>query len=399
MTAARPVLELDGLTRRAAARARTARMPSRTSRFSVGARRDRLRGRRVGLGQVGDRARRDGPAAAASSRSRPGAMLLEGEDVLRASPARSCATLRGTRMAMIFQEPMTALNPVMRVGDQIAEVLRDPHRSVRRRDRRERVLRHAAPVHLPEPERMIDVYPHQLSGGQRQRIMIAMALVLDPALLIADEPTTALDVTTQAQILRLIRELQRGAAPACCSSPTTSAWWPRSPIAWSVMQPGAWSRSGARDDILRAPAVRLHAHADRLGAEPEAAAARAPRPAPVALATRAASPRPTSARGCLRRRPRRAGGRRTSTSSVRRGETRRHRRRIGLGQVHRRALHRPADRADLRRHPHRRRRRRATCPRAALRAAPRARADRVPGPLPLAQSAAHGRRLDRRRAR
>ena len=87
-------------------------------------------------------------------------------------------------------------------------------------------------VHLPEPERIIDAYPHQISGGQRQRIMIAMALVLDPALLIADEPTTALDVTTQAQILRLIRSCRRGAAPASCSSPTTSAWWRRSPTAW-----------------------------------------------------------------------------------------------------------------------------------------------------------------------
>src|SRR5581483_7057671 len=130
--------------------------------------------------------------------------LLQGEDVLQATPAH-LRDLRGTRMAMIFQEPMTALNPVMKVGDQIAEVL-EIHTRLSEPDRRQRVLQIMRLVHLPEPERLIDVYPHQLSGGQRQRIMIAAALVLDPALLIADEPTTALDVTTQAQILRLIRE-------------------------------------------------------------------------------------------------------------------------------------------------------------------------------------------------
>ena len=116
--------------------------------------------------------------------------------------------MRGHRMAMVFQEPMTALNPVMRVGEQIGEVL-EIHTHLDERARRSRVLDIMTAVRLPDPERMIDVYPHQLSGGQRQRIMIAAALVLDPVLLVADEPTTALDVTTQAQILRLIRELQQ----------------------------------------------------------------------------------------------------------------------------------------------------------------------------------------------
>ena len=119
----------------------------------------------------------------------------------------------------------------MRVGDQIAEVL-EIHTSLDERERRARVLEIMRAVHLPEPERMIDAYPHQLSGGQRQRIMIAAALVLDPALLIADEPTTALDVTTQAQILKLDRGAAAAArTPACCSSPTISASSPRSPTA------------------------------------------------------------------------------------------------------------------------------------------------------------------------
>jgi peptide/nickel transport system ATP-binding protein len=135
-----------------------------------------------------------------------GRVLLEGGELLTKSPAEM-RRIRGRRIAMIFQEPMTALNPVMQVGDQIAEVL-DIHSDLTDGERRERVLEVMRSVHLPEPERMIDVYPHQLSGGQRQRIMIATALVLDPVLLIADEPTTALDVTTQAQILKLIKELR-----------------------------------------------------------------------------------------------------------------------------------------------------------------------------------------------
>jgi peptide/nickel transport system ATP-binding protein len=135
-----------------------------------------------------------------------GEILLQGEDVLQASGSRLRA-LRGTRMSMIFQEPMTALNPVVTCGEQIDEVLRI-HTDLGATERKEKVLAVMESVRLPDPEKMYDAYPHQLSGGQRQRIMIAQALVLDPALLIADEPTTALDVTTQAQILKLVAEMQ-----------------------------------------------------------------------------------------------------------------------------------------------------------------------------------------------
>jgi peptide/nickel transport system ATP-binding protein len=180
-----------------------------------------------------------------------GTITLQGEDVLQATPDR-LRELRGTRMAMIFQEPMTALNPVLTVGDQIAEMLAI-HTDLSESEQRNRVLEMMKAVHLPDAERMIDCYPHQLSGGQRQRIMIAQALILDPALLIADEPTTALDVTTQAQILKLIKEMQERRGTGVLF--ITHDFGVVADIADRVvvMQHGNLVESGTRDEILLAP--------------------------------------------------------------------------------------------------------------------------------------------------
>ncbi|MCX7892626.1 MAG: ABC transporter ATP-binding protein [Burkholderiales bacterium] len=180
-----------------------------------------------------------------------GTIALEGEDIVRASAERLRA-LRAARMSMIFQEPMTALNPVMRCGDQIDEVLRT-HTPLAPAERRAKILDIVREVHLPDPDRVVASYPHQLSGGQRQRIMIAMALVLEPALLIADEPTTALDVTTQAQILKLVRELQAKHGTGVLF--ITHDFGVVSEIAdrVAVLRRGKLVEMGPKDEVLRRP--------------------------------------------------------------------------------------------------------------------------------------------------
>src|SRR5213082_954968 len=135
-----------------------------------------------------------------------GQALWKGENLLTTSPKR-LREIRGSEIAMIFQDPMTSLNPVHKIGDQLAEAMR-LHEDVSRSGARKRALDLLKAVGIPRAERRLDDYPHQFSGGMRQRVMIAMALINNPDLLIADEPTTALDVTTQAQILTLIEKLQ-----------------------------------------------------------------------------------------------------------------------------------------------------------------------------------------------
>ncbi|MFT6304703.1 MAG: oligopeptide/dipeptide ABC transporter ATP-binding protein [Granulosicoccus sp.] len=136
-----------------------------------------------------------------------GSIYFDGQDLLQVSPS-SRRRIMGDQMAMVFQEPMTSLNPVYRIGDQIIEVLKE-HRKMSVKEYRNRALRLLKMVKIPDHEQRINSYPHQLSGGQRQRVMIAMALACDPKLIIADEPTTALDVTVQKEVLDLMLDLQR----------------------------------------------------------------------------------------------------------------------------------------------------------------------------------------------
>jgi peptide/nickel transport system ATP-binding protein len=180
-----------------------------------------------------------------------GTIALEGEDLTACGAAR-LRKLRGARMAMIFQEPMTALNPVMSCGAQIDEVFRfhTDFSSAARTEKAKALLRE---VSLAEPERILASYPHQLSGGQRQRVMIAMALALEPALLIADEPTTALDVTTQAQILKLVLELQRKHGMAVLF--ITHDFGVVAEIAHrvAVLRTGELVEAGPKDEVLKRP--------------------------------------------------------------------------------------------------------------------------------------------------
>ncbi len=181
-----------------------------------------------------------------------GAIRFGGQNLLEASE-RSMRGLRGKEIAMIFQEPMTALDPLYRVGDQIAEVLKT-HEAMRPNAARARAIELLHKTGIPEPERRVDSYPHQLSGGQRQRAMIAMALACRPKLLVADEPTTALDVTVQAQILDLLDDLQREFGMAILFITHDLNLVRRFTHRVGVMQQGELVEIGPTDEVFAHPA-------------------------------------------------------------------------------------------------------------------------------------------------
>ena len=218
----------------------------------------------------------------ASNGRATGSAKYRGTEIL-GLPERELNKIRGDKITMIFQEPMTSLDPLYRIGAQIAEPLRY-HRGLRRPRRRPRVSSCLSLVGIPEPERRIDAYPHELSGGQRQRVMIAMALANDPDMLIADEPTTALDVTVQAQILDLLAELQAELGMAVVFITHDLGIVQRFADRVYVMRPGEVVETGPTASIFAAP---QHPYTQMLlAAEPEGSKAPPPTGAPISSKAR-----------------------------------------------------------------------------------------------------------------
>ena len=185
---------------------------------------------------------------------------VESVDMLKL-PSSRAREIRGSRIAMIFQEPMTSLNPVFTVGDQIIEALTLHRPGMSEAQARERAIEALAQVQIPNPGERVDEYPHRLSGGQRQRVMIAMAMACEPDLLIADEPTTALDVTVQAEILRLMRELQERRGMSILFITHDFGVVASMAHRLGVMREGRIVESGKLDDVLRRP---RHAYTKQL---------------------------------------------------------------------------------------------------------------------------------------
>jgi peptide/nickel transport system ATP-binding protein len=180
-----------------------------------------------------------------------GQVLFDGTDLLQL-PAERLQSIRGRRIAMIFQDPLSSLHPLYTVGWQIEEAIR-AHRRVSRREARRRAIEALAAVEIPNAAQRVDSYPHELSGGMRQRAMIAMALVLEPDVLIADEPTTALDVTVQAQILDLMRGLQRELGTAVVLITHDLGVIAETADEVAVMYAGRIVEQGSLETILEAP--------------------------------------------------------------------------------------------------------------------------------------------------
>ena len=169
-----------------------------------------------------------------------GEILFEGRDLTKLDDEER-RKMRGEKISMIFQEPMTSLNPVMKIGDQITECIL-MHNNISKQEAWDKAVEMLKLTGVPRVERMMKEYPFQLSGGQRQRVMIAMALVCKPKILIADEPTTALDVTIQAQILDLMENLKQKQEPPSCLSPMTLVWWQRFATTWWLCTAAVWWR-------------------------------------------------------------------------------------------------------------------------------------------------------------
>ena len=206
-----------------------------------------------------------------------GEIRLDGEDLVEASPER-VRRLRGNKMAMIFQDPLTALNPYHTVGAQIMEAYR-VHNDVSKKEARQRAVEMLGRVGIPQPASRVDDYPHQFSGGMRQRVMIAMALSCDPGLLIADEPTTALDVTVQAQILDLIVDLQAEFGSAVIIITHDLGVVAEVADEVLVMYAGREAETGSAQDVFRAPS---HPYTwGLLGSMPRLDAARVDRLRPI----------------------------------------------------------------------------------------------------------------------
>jgi microcin C transport system ATP-binding protein len=211
-----------------------------------------------------------------------GSVRLDGEELLGA-PERTLRAVRGGRIAMVFQEPMTSLNPLHSIERQVGEVL-ELHRGLRGTELRGRVVDLLSLVGIPEPEKRLTALPHELSGGQRQRVMIAMALAGEPDILIADEPTTALDVTIQAQILALLKDLQARLGMALLFITHDLGIVRKMADRVSVMSGGEIVESGPLPQVFDAPA---HPYTQRLlAAEPKGKPHRPPEGEPVVMAAR-----------------------------------------------------------------------------------------------------------------